>query len=81
MPMWTVQVVVALEASVAVTVYAVEGEVEEGVPEMTPDPVLRVRPAGRAGDTEYETALPVVSEGVLVTAWPTSNVAGLARPE
>jgi len=55
--------------------------VEEGVPEMTPDPVLRVRPAGRAGDTEYETALPVVSEGVLVTAWPTSNVAGLARPE
>ena len=72
---------VALAASVAVMVYAVEGEVEDGVPEMMPVPVLRVRPAGREGATEYDTATPVASEGMLVMARPTSNVAGLASPE
>ena len=72
---------VALAALVAVMLYAVEGEVGEGVPEMMPVPVLRVRPAGREGATEYETATPVASEGKMLMARPTSKVAGLASPQ
>ena len=42
----------------------VEGEeVPEGVPEMTPVALLRVKPAGSVGDTEYETGVPVERMG------------------
>ena len=51
-----------------------------GVPEMTPVALLKVKPAGREGDTEYETALPVASVGVLlVMGWPKTKETGVAR--
>lgn len=51
-----------------------------GVPEMTPVALLMVNPAGREGDTEYETALPVASVGVLlVMGWPKTKETGVAR--
>jgi hypothetical protein len=37
---------------VAVIVYVVAGETADGVPEMTSVDVLRLKPAGRAGETK-----------------------------
>jgi hypothetical protein len=50
----------------AVTTYAVAGVTAVGVPEMTPVEVLRLRPAGSAGDTEYVTAAPPLLLGMLL---------------
>ncbi len=50
---------------VAVTAYVAVAATVLGVPEITPVEVLRLRPGGREGDTEYETtALPEL-DGVL----------------
>ena len=37
-----------------------------GVPLMIPEEVFSVRPAGRAGETEYETTAPPLLVGVLM---------------
>jgi hypothetical protein len=36
-----------------------------GVPEITPVEALRLKPAGKEGDTEYETTEPPVLLGVM----------------
>ena len=49
-----------------------------GVPLMTPVEVFSVRPAGSAGETEYETTAPPLLVGLLsVVAEPVVYVAGL----
>ena len=49
-----------------------------GVPLMTPVGVYSVSPAGRAGETEYETTAPPLLVGLLsVIAEPVVYVAGL----
>jgi hypothetical protein len=51
----------------AVTVCEVAGDNAEGVPEITPVTVFKVRPAGSAGETAYEVAAPASFEGVFAT--------------
>ena len=68
-PVFTVMLrpAVALPATlVAVTTYAVAGVTVVGVPEMAPLAVLRLRPVGSAGDTEYVAIAPPLLLGVLV---------------
>jgi hypothetical protein len=48
---------------VAVTVYATAPASIAGVPLMTPVVVLRLKPAGRAGFTEYEITVPPLLAG------------------
>ncbi len=51
-----------------------------GVPLMAPVEVFSVRPAGSAGETEYETTAPPVLVGVLlVIAVSLAYVAGLLK--
>lgn len=49
---------------VAITLYTVVACVALGVPDMTPVPVLKPRPAEREGEIENEVA-PFVHEGVV----------------
>ena len=51
---------------VAVTTYAVAGMTVVGVPEMTPVAVLRLRPVGSVGVTEYVATAPPLLLGVFV---------------
>jgi hypothetical protein len=53
----------------AVTVYTICALVTDGVPEMTPVVGERLRPAGSAGLTLYEVAVPVIVglRGVIAT--------------
>jgi hypothetical protein len=54
----------------AVTVYTVSALAADGVPEMTPVVDERLRPAGSAGLTLYEVAVPVIVgvSGVIATS-------------
>jgi hypothetical protein len=47
----------------AVTTYALACVTVVGVPEKTPVEVLRLRPGGSAGETEYETTAPPLLVG------------------
>ena len=51
---------------VAVTVYAAVAVIAVGVPVITPVVVLKLSPAGSAGETEYETTGPPPLLGVLL---------------
>ena len=52
---------------VAVTVYVAVAATAVGVPLMTPVEVLRLRPAGSAGETDQVTTGPPLTVGVLTT--------------
>ena len=62
-----------------------EGESTDGVPEITPVVVLKLRPVGSVALIEYDTTAPPTLDGVLfVIAWPFMYVAGFveyASPE
>ena len=49
----------------AVTVYAVDGVIAVGVPEIAPVDVSSVRPTGSAGETDQDVTVPPVDVGVI----------------
>ena len=52
------------EVFVAVIVYAVDAAISVGVPVSNPVVVLKVKPAGAAGEIAYEAIVPPVDEMV-----------------
>ena len=49
----------------AVTVYAVDGVIAVGVPEIAPVDVSSDRPTGSAGETDHDVTVPPVDVGVI----------------
>ena len=62
----------------AYTVYVVEEEIADGVPEISPFEVEKVSPAGRVGEISHDVTAPPLAVGVaVVIAVPFVNVNGL----
>ena len=51
---------------VAVIVYDADAVTVDGVPEIAPVVLERVKPAGRDGETDHETTVPPVDVGLTV---------------